>query len=166
MIKVRGNRALRVAHWACVGRVHGMWLLVFSCAAQISIRMLFAHCAWLTFSSFSCVEQGVFAQAMGALGGGQQQQAAPVAAATQQAAAPAQGGGEEGGFDSASGGGAAVKNLGVVGRGTKRINLQPVQVRIGCQGWCVAVDARLAGRGWKESTGPCGHFMSLSAWLS
>lgn len=72
----------------------------------------------------------MFAQAMGALGGGQQQQAAPVAAATQQAAAPAQGGGGEGRFDSASGGGAAVKNLGVVGRGTKRINLQPVQVRV------------------------------------
>lgn len=33
MIKVRGSRALRVAHWACVERVHGMWLLVLSCAA-------------------------------------------------------------------------------------------------------------------------------------
>ncbi|KAI7839538.1 hypothetical protein COHA_006720 [Chlorella ohadii] len=71
--------------------------------------------------------KGVFAQAMGALGGGQQQQAA--AAAPQQAAALAQAEGE-GGFDSASGGGAAVKNLGVVGRGTKRINLQPVQTNV------------------------------------
>ncbi|PRW60974.1 TPR domain containing [Chlorella sorokiniana] len=71
--------------------------------------------------------KGVFAQAMGALGGGQQQQAA--AAAPQQAAAPAQDG-AEGGFDSASGGGAAVKNLGVVGRGTKRIKLQPVQTNV------------------------------------
>lgn len=71
--------------------------------------------------------QGVFAHAMGALGGGQQQQQAAAAEAPQLTAAAVQSGGE-GGFDSGSGGGVAVKNLGVVGRGTKRINLQPVQV--------------------------------------
>ena len=81
---------------------------------------------------------------MGALGGGQQQQA--TAAAPQQAAAPAQAEGE-GGFDSASGGGAAVKNLGVVGRGTKRINLQPVQVRgaLAGAGMCLRALGALAG---------------------
>ncbi len=101
-------------------------------------------CSWQMCCPTVCALQGVFAQAMGALGGGQQQQAA--AAAPQQAAASAQAEGE-GGFDSASGGGAAVKNLGVVGRGTKRINLQPVQVRaaMGGAGVCLRALGACAG---------------------
>lgn len=61
--------------------------------------------------------QGAFAQ-LAAAGGG----------AAQPAAAAGEGGSAAAAADTAAPAAPAVKNLGVVGRGTKRINLQPVQV--------------------------------------
>jgi hypothetical protein len=67
--------------------------------------------------------RGTMMQLAAAAGGGpqqqQQQQAAGESGGNALQAAPANG---------SSGAGGSIKNLGVVGRGTKRINLQPVQV--------------------------------------